>query len=1174
MNAMVLEATLRIALTGRLSVLTAGGSFEALLGFSAEDFLSSKVSLKNLIHPHDSDLTRALFAHEIHPEPISFNIRLRHANGKIRCIKGYGTKTAGPGGEVILELLLQDAKSLLQLPDADAMLATLKTVMEKFEDFIYLKDRNHVFTNVSRVIAFSGDPFQDYIDLVGRTDYDFLPQAYADSSYRMEEQVFATKQMAHEVQEYVNPEGKKCWIDHRKYPITSENGEITGLFGIAHDISTQVRDREALRESKEFLSESQKIAGLGSYVIDLRTGEWTSSEVLDDLFGVDKRYPHTKEGWISLIHPEDRTQFIDYIATEVEGQGKSFNRKYRIIRQTDRETRWMHGRGRIELDAQSKPLRLRGTIQDITESERAAQKLKKSQEQLLLFIERAPVAIAMYDTEMRYLAVSNRWKEAYSLVGQDIIGKCHYDITPNIPERWKAMYRRGLAGESLKCDEELFEKADGSVQWIRWEMLPWRTSDDVIGGLVLFAEDITPQKQSEEHLSQAASVFTHASEGILITDANGKIINVNDMFSRTTGYSREEVLGRNPRLLKSGLQGPEFYEAMWRAIKEKGQWSGEIWNRNKNGNVYAEMLTINAVKDSDGKVLQYVALFSDITVLKEHEQQLDRVAHFDALTGLPNRALFGDRLRQAMVQSRRQKRLLAVACLDLDGFKAINDRYGHEAGDRFLEAVAHNMKQTLHEGDTLSRLGGDEFASVMLDLVDAAACEPMLDRLLEAAAKPVQVGSSFMHVSASVGVAFYPQSEEVDADQLLRQADQAMYQAKLAGRNRYHIFDPIQDHSVRGYHQDLERIDQALRADEFVLYYEPKVNMRTGTVIGAEALIRWQHPEQGLLLPAAFLPTIENHRLSIEVGTWVIDTVLTQMERWQTNGVDIPVSVNVSALQLQRKGFVEQLRARLEAHGGIEPRRLELEVLETSALQDVAQVSKVINACREFGVLFALDDFGTGYSSLTYLKRLPADILKIDQSFVRDILEDPESLSILEGILGLAAAFHRQVIAEGVETVEHELLLLQLGCEKAQGYGIARPMPAEKIPRWMATWHPDSRCQKAFVVKPENRPFLFAGVEHRAWILAINNFLKGKLLTAPGMEPSNCPFCAWLHTESKQLPALLHLETIHQKAHVQVAGLLLLSKQDRNQKWLAVRKALREVQAELMLQLEILLKTC
>jgi diguanylate cyclase (GGDEF)-like protein/PAS domain S-box-containing protein len=644
------------------------------------------------------------------------------------------------------------------------------------------------------------------------------------------------------------------------------------------------------------------------------------------------------------------------------------------------------------------------------------------------------------------------------------------------------------------------------------------------------------------------------------------------MFSRTTGYSREEALGRNPRLLKSGLQGQEFYAAMWRAIKEKGQWSGEIWNRNKSGNVYAEMLTINAVKDGSGKILQYVALFSDITLLKEHEQQLEHVTHFDALTGLPNRALFGDRLRQAMALSFRKKRLLTVAYLDLDGFKAVNDRHGHEVGNLFLEAVAHNMKQALREGDTLARLAGDEFAAVIPDMAKVSACEPMLNRLLEAAQKPVNVGGSLMHVSASVGVTFYPQADEIDADQLLRQADQAMYQAKLAGRNRYHTFDPIQDRNARGHHEELAHIEQALAAHEFVLYYQPKVNLRTGAVIGAEALIRWQHPEQGLLLPASFLPIIENHRLSVEVGDWVIDTALTQMEHWRANGIDIPVSVNVSAMQLQQEDFVERLRARLKAHGNIKPHTLELEVLETSALEDVVQVSKMINACREIGVLFALDDFGTGYSSLTYLKRLPVETLKIDQSFVREVLEDPESLSILEGILGLALAFHRQVIAEGVETVEHGLLLLQLGCEWAQGYGIARPMPAESFPGWMATWHPDPRYAGTVVVKPKNRPLLFACVEHRAWIAAIDSFLTDQHHAAPDLNHAGCQFCTWLDSEGKRRPALQPIKVIHQKIHDLAASLLAFKAEGWDKKGLAGLDELHDLQTELLRQLEILIQ--
>jgi EAL domain-containing protein (putative c-di-GMP-specific phosphodiesterase class I) len=319
----------------------------------------------------------------------------------------------------------------------------------------------------------------------------------------------------------------------------------------------------------------------------------------------------------------------------------------------------------------------------------------------------------------------------------------------------------------------------------------------------------------------------------------------------------------------------------------------------------------------------------------------------------------------------------------------------------------------------------------------------------------VQYGDISLHVSASLGVTFYPQAENIDADQLLRQADLAMYQAKLTGKNRYHVFDAEQDNRDRSHHESLEHIRLALSAREFLLYYQPKVNMRTGSVIGAEALIRWQHPERGLLPPDLFLPVIDDHPLAIELGEWVIDTALLQIEIWHAAGLNIPVSVNLGSRQLQQADFVERLYALLAAHPNVRPGDLEMEVLETSAMEDLAKVSRVIDASRKIGVSFALDDFGTGYSSLIYLKRLPVSMLKIDQSFVRDMVNNADDLAIVEGVIGLANAFRLQVIAEGVETVEHGTMLLQLGCDLAQGYGISRPMPAHQLPGWLATWRPD-----------------------------------------------------------------------------------------------------------------------
>jgi diguanylate cyclase (GGDEF)-like protein/PAS domain S-box-containing protein len=569
--------------------------------------------------------------------------------------------------------------------------------------------------------------------------------------------------------------------------------------------------------------------------------------------------------------------------------------------------------------------------------------------------------------------------------------------------------------------------------------------------------DITKQKQLEEKLKLAASVFTHAREGIIITDASGNIIKVNDRFSEITGYSSEEVIGLNPRILKADIQSPEFYANMWHTINTKDHWIGELWNRHKSGNVYAEMKTISAVRDKHGVTTHYVALGNDITPMKEHQDQLEHIAHYDILTNLPNRVLLADRLSQAMLQCNRHGQSLAVVFLDLDGFKLINDVHGHDIGDELLIALSALMKEALREGDSLARIGGDEFVAVLADLNSVEDCEPVLERLLLAASEPVKVSELVLKVSASIGVTLYPK-DNVDADLLMRHADQAMYVAKELGKNRYHLFDTAQDDAVKVQRESLEAIRSALDNQEFILYYQPKVNMRTGVVTGAEALIRWQHPERGLLNPIEFLPVIENNPMMIEMGEWVIDTVLTQISTWQTMGLILPVStsVNIAAVQLQQPNFTKRLKALLSAHPDVEPCYLELEVLETSAIDDVQHMSTIMSDCISQGVKFALDDFGTGYSSLIYLRRLPANLIKIDQSFVRDMLDDADDFAIVEGVIALAKSFKREVIAEGVETIEHGTALLQLGCELAQGYGIARPMPANDIPDWIINWKPDS----------------------------------------------------------------------------------------------------------------------
>jgi diguanylate cyclase (GGDEF)-like protein/PAS domain S-box-containing protein len=566
------------------------------------------------------------------------------------------------------------------------------------------------------------------------------------------------------------------------------------------------------------------------------------------------------------------------------------------------------------------------------------------------------------------------------------------------------------------------------------------------------------KEQLLQKIKRAASVFTHTQESIMITDAAATITEVNATFSRITGYTPKEVLGENSRILKSGRESPEFFSEMWDTLQTQGHWRGEIWNRRKNGEIYPAMLSICAVKNAAGLTQHYVSLSTDISSLKTYQGQLERITHYDVLTNLPNRVLVTDRITQSMVQCQRGSRSLAVAFMDLDGFKDVNDNYGHNAGDELLIAVSQQMKAALRDDDTLARISGDEFIAVIIDLEKPEDSVPVLECLLKAAANPVTVGDVVMQVSASIGVAFYPQ-DGVEADPLIRHADQAMYVAKQAGKNRYHLFDTAQDNAINTQRKSIDDVRTAMARNEFVLHYQPKVNMQTGQVIGVEALIRWQHSVRGLIPPLDFLPVIEGHAISLELGEWVIDTALSQIIQWRSMGINLPISVNISAYQLQQSNFTTRLAALLAVHPELGPNCLELEILETSALHDISQVSATMNACHELGVRFALDDFGTGYSSLTYLRRLPAHLIKIDQTFVREMLENADDSAIVEAVIGLAKAFRRNVIAEGVETIQHGLALLQLGCHLAQGYGIARPMPAVDIPKWVSNWKADDSWQ-------------------------------------------------------------------------------------------------------------------
>ncbi len=680
--------------------------------------------------------------------------------------------------------------------------------------------------------------------------------------------------------------------------------------------------------------------------------------------------------------------------------------------------------------------------------------LTKSEERWQFALEGSQEGVWDWNLTSNEIYFSSRFKEMLGYQEHELnndLSEWDKRIHPEDRDRVYIQLNRYLNHDAGSYENEYRLRCkDNSYIWIltRGKIVAWTEDHDPLR-MIGTHMDITERKNVEEQLMLSARVFNETNEGITITDTNGNIMDVNPAFCKITGYSRHEIINQNPRILNSGKHDKAFYAEMWESLGQHGHWQGEVWNRKKDGSIYAELLSISSIFDDNGNASHYIGIFTDITQTKKQQEILEQMAHYDVLTQLPNRVLLADRFDLALAQCKRNHTELAVCFLDLDNFKPVNDMYGHELGDELLIEVAKRIKSNIREEDTVSRHGGDEFVLLLGNLEGYAQCETLLNRILNSLIKAYNFEGHTISISASIGVSFYPR-DNADLDTLMRHADQAMYQAKLSGRNRFHLFNIEQDHLYIQKNIKLTEINRALIDNEFSLHYQPKVNMNTGHVYGAEALIRWNHPKKGLIPPLEFLPVIEGSELEIEVGRWVINRVLKQLDFWNTQGINIEVSINISSNHLQHSSFITDLESSLALFPNVDSKSVQLEILESSALGDLESISRIIKTCiQALGVKVALDDFGTGYSSLTHLRNLPADTIKIDQSFVRDLLDDPNDYNIINGVIGLADAFNRQVIAEGVESREHGIMLITMGCHLAQGYVISKPMPPEGFQQWL-----------------------------------------------------------------------------------------------------------------------------
>jgi diguanylate cyclase (GGDEF)-like protein/PAS domain S-box-containing protein len=751
-----------------------------------------------------------------------------------------------------------------------------------------------------------------------------------------------------------------------------------------------------------------------------------------------------------------------------------------------------------------------------TELEASEKMARASESKLRTLIESQPECIKTLARDGTLLEMNRAGLEiieANSL--EQVKGhKISYVVLPHYRKAFEKLTELVFSGESGTLEFEIIG-LKGTHRWLDTHAVPLRNNEGDIIALLGLTRDITKRKQAEERLKLAARVFSEAHEGILITDPQGIFIDVNPTFCEITGYSSEEIIGKNTSLLKSGRHSSEFYRDLWNTLIQDKHWQGEVWNRKKNGELYAELLTISALLDNQGVVINYIGLFSDITQSKLQIQMLESLAHNDPLTQLPNRVTFADRLTQSIARSKRDKSLLAICFLDLDGFKQVNDQFGHDIGDQVLIEVASRIKNCIREQDTVSRHGGDEFALLLDDMTSFQECEQALRRIQQAIAEPYLINGETISIGASIGLTLYPQ-DDADADTLLRHADHAMYQAKVEGKNRYYLFDASQDLQIIDHHKQLHEIELAFQADQFCLYYQPKVNIKTGQVVGVEALIRWLHPEKGMISPLDFLPIIASSELEIRIGNWVIEQAWQQLVSWHHQGIQLQVSVNISSYHLLWPGFFNHLDTVLLSEPLIESRYLQLEILESTALDDLRNISHIVKTSREgLGISIALDDFGTGYSSLTHLRHLFVDTIKIDQSFVRDMLEDPDDYAIVESVISLSHTFRRKVVAEGVESEQQGIVLLLMGCYLLQGYSIARPMPATEINDWVMNYRlfDQWRFYADADLTKEQAMIAIRHIDNQQWLLSIKNCLypeSDKTANWPIMEPGKSHLGRWL----------------------------------------------------------------
>ena len=680
-------------------------------------------------------------------------------------------------------------------------------------------------------------------------------------------------------------------------------------------------------------------------------------------------------------------------------------------------------------------------------------KLQESRRQMETLINTLPDPVWLKDTNGVFMTANRAFERLIGRPFRDIEGKTDYDLCPaDLAGFFQQKDREAIAAAKPQANEEWLTDAEsGQAVLLETTKVALPGVDGSPIGVLGIAHNITERKQAEENLNLMSKVFFNSGEAILISDANNRILAVNREFTKLTGYEQWEVIGKDPKLLSCGNTPREVYEEMWRTLNENDHWQGEMWDRRKTGEPYPKRLSISVVRDSEGKIINYIGSFEDITDRKAAEDQIRYLAHHDALTGLPNRFSLHDRIEQSMAFARRFDKTLAVMLIDLDRFKTINDTLGHNAGDQLLIQVARRLEGSVRESDIVARIGGDEFIVVLTGVETSADVEEVAGKIIKCIAAPYRIAGHELRTTPSLGICLYP-GDANEFSELIKHADIAMYHAKSEGRGLFKFYTAAMQEAVNQRATVENELETALEEGQFQLHYQPQVDHQANRVVGVEALLRWQHPVRGMIAPCDFIPLAEETRLIIPLGRWVLEEACRQLKRWHDAGLtDLHMSVNLSAVQLQEQTLPLTVRKTIQ-QAGLAPDYLHLEITESMAMRNPEDNIVMMKALADIGVKLAMDDFGTGYSSLAYLKLFPIDTIKIDRSFVKDIEIDDNDAAICEMTMLLAHKLGMHVIAEGVETDQQLAFLSDIGCQCFQGYRYSKPLPADQAQAFIETF--------------------------------------------------------------------------------------------------------------------------